>query len=560
MKDAIKNTQHVYDLVELCARKGVRHAVLCPGSRCAPLLIGFGKHARIKTLSVTDERSAGFIGLGLAQQTDTPVVLVCTSGTAGQNFAPAVTEAFYQNVPLIVLTADRPPEWIDQWDGQTIHQQTLYGDHLRARLDFQAGKAALSQAEAALDRAILPVAGPVHLNVPIHKPFYPQGLDEVRFPVLNTAPPPGPAVEIPDKHWAVLEGVLQTAEKLLVVAGQQRLDEKLLSMIARLNVPLLGDVISNIHPNAQAIQSADIFFDSRYDRLRPDFLITIGRSVISENLKQHFRRHKPANHWHIGLGMVGNPFQSLSRIVSANPYDFFRDWLERGLRPRDQSAWQEQLHQRDRQVRTHVSNCLQCNSLNQFAAIKRILNALPECKNTLHLSNSMPVRVTNIIGLERPGPEVWSNRGTCGIDGALSTAVGHALAQPDRPHTLIIGDLAFFYDRNGLWLNRAFPANLKIIVMNNKGGGIFSLLSGPSDQNELLDLFTTPHQRSVKLAALEFSLNYSCVHSLLELEDILPSFLALTKPAILEIPVQTDEDERIFYQIKQRSKNELETD
>ncbi|VAX05204.1 2-succinyl-5-enolpyruvyl-6-hydroxy-3-cyclohexene-1-carboxylic-acid synthase [hydrothermal vent metagenome] len=439
--DAIKNTQHLYDLVELCACKGVRYAVLCPGSRCAPLLIGFGKHAQIETLSVTDERSAGFIGLGLAQQTDSPVVLVCTSGTAGQNFAPAVTEAFYQNVPLIVLTADRPPEWIDQWDSQTIHQQALYGDHLRAHLDFQAGEDALSQAEAILDQAILPVAGPIHLNIPIHKPFYPQTLDEVHFPVLDAVPPSRPATEIPDKYWAALDEILQTAEKLLIVAGQQRLNEKLLSMIARLKIPLLGDITSNIHPNAQAIQSADILDDS----LQPDFLITIGRSVISEHLKQHFRRHKPVNHWHIGRGMVGNPFQSLSRTVPADPCDFFQAWLERNLRPQKQNAWQEQLNQRARQLHSHLSNCLQCDSLNQFAAIKMIINALPECKNALHLGNSMPVRIANMIGLERPEVAVWSNRGTSGIDGTLSTAVGHALAQPDRLHTLIIGDLAFFF-------------------------------------------------------------------------------------------------------------------
>jgi len=408
----------------------------------------------------------------------------------------------------------------------------------------------MNQAEAALNRAILPVAGPVHLNIPIHKPFYPQGLDEVRFPVLDAAPPTRSAVEIPDRHWAALAEILQTAKRVLVVVGQQRLDEKLLSLIARLNLPLLGDVTSNIHPHAEAIQSAALFFDSNYDSLQPDFLITIGRSVISEDLKQYFRRCKPTNHWHIGEGMVGNPFQSLSRIVPANPCGFFQAWLGRGLKLREQRAWQEQLKQRNRQFRTHLSNALQCDSLNQFVAIKMILNALPECKNALHLGNSMPVRVANMIGLDRSGSEVWSNRGTCGIDGTLSTAVGHALAQPDQLNTLIIGDLAFFYDRNGLWLNQAFPANLKIVVMNNKGGGIFSLLSGPSDQDELFDLFTTPHQRSVKLAALEFSLNYFCANSLLELENTLPSFLALPEPAVLEIPIRTDEDERLFHQIR----------
>ncbi|SVC42352.1 uncharacterized protein METZ01_LOCUS295206, partial [marine metagenome] len=175
----LKNTQHINDLVGLCAQFGVEKAVVCPGSRCAPLLIGLGKHSDIETISVTDERSAGFIALGLAQQSDRPVVLVCTSGTAAQNFAPAVTEAYYQHVSLIVLTADRPAEWIDQWDGQTIHQNNLYEPHVKRSFIYDEGN--IEVGEESLTLALDGARGPVHLNIPIREPFYPDSFEEIRF-------------------------------------------------------------------------------------------------------------------------------------------------------------------------------------------------------------------------------------------------------------------------------------------------------------------------------------------------------------------------------------------
>jgi 2-succinyl-5-enolpyruvyl-6-hydroxy-3-cyclohexene-1-carboxylate synthase len=526
---------------------GVQHAVLCPGSRCAPLLIGFGQHKKINTISVTDERSAGFIGLGIAQQSGSPVVLVCTSGTAGQNFAPAVTEAFYQNVPLIILTADRPAEWIDQWDGQTIHQQTLYAKHTRGQFDFVPGKAAFKEAEALLKLTLQPVPGPVHINIPIRKPFYPKKLGDVQFPILNTTPLPQSAGKISEATWNALDQVLQSSKKPLLITGQQRLDKKLLSDIHQLGIPLVGDIISNTHANNYTIPVTDSFFDIENNSLRPDVLITIGRSIISEKIKHYFRKYKPKSHWHIGIGMVGDPFQSITKTIQAHPCDFFAAWLKRRPRISDQKNWKTQLKQRHKQVRTHIIKNIQSNTLNQFTAIQIIINALPKKNITLHLGNSMPVRIANIIGLKNSGIEVFSNRGTSGIDGTLSTAVGHALAKPTQLHALIIGDLAFFYDRNGLWLNQPFPDNLKIIVMNNKGGGIFSIIPGPSNQENLFSLFATPQQqRSIRLTAEEFSLNYFLADSLAALKDKIDSFLAFQKTTILEILIQPKEDKHIF--------------
>ncbi len=544
--DPIKNTQHIYDLIALCAQKGVRHAVLCPGSRCAPLLIGFGKHKDIKVISVTDERSAGFIALGIAQQSRCPVVLVCTSGTAGQNFAPAVTEAFYQNTPLIILSADRPKEQIDQWDGQTIHQSTMYGDHLGAQLTYEEGK--LDESTTIIDTAIWPVATPVHLNIPIKEPFYPHKLEDVIFPKIEITPAEQKESEIPKEQFKKLEELLTKATKPLIICGQATLDKKLHDLLKKTEIPVAGDVISNIHHIKDSIQSADIFFNAGNESLCPDLLITIGRSLISKSFKQYFKKHKPAHHWHIGKGMVGNPFQSITEIIAANPIEFFQSLPE--IKQENISPWKEKFHQRCKNVRAHIKNINFNKSLNQFSATQILLEHLPK-ESVLHLGNSTPVRVANYLSLQEGAPEIWSNRGTSGIDGILSTAVGHALADQKRTHILIIGDLSFFYDRNGLWLNHEFPSNLKIAVINNKGGGIFKLIEGAKDQGEYRELFTTPHQRSIKLAAEEFNLGYLLADSLPALKQNIPSFLSERKSAIVEIITKEEDDIWLFKQLKQ---------
>ena len=185
-KSALENTQHIYDLISLCVESGVQNVILCPGSRCAPLLLGFGQYHNINVVSVPDERSGGFIGLGIAQQTNTPVVLICTSGTAAQNFYPSVTEAFYQKNRLIILTADRPKEWIDQWDGQTIHQEKLYEPHVKKSLSYS--NESLVEIKNVLEDFHREPYGPIHINVPIREPFYPKNPDEIKYNSFEIIP------------------------------------------------------------------------------------------------------------------------------------------------------------------------------------------------------------------------------------------------------------------------------------------------------------------------------------------------------------------------------------
>ena len=520
------NTQHIYYLVGLCAEYGVEKAVVSPGSRCAPLLIGFGKHPDIETISVTDERSAGFIGLGLAQQSGKPVVLVCTSGTAAQNFAPAVTEAYYQNVPLIVLTADRPPEWIDQWDGQTIRQKNIYIDHIKGKFVYDEENTDV--AEAALNLALEGGKGPVHLNIPIREPFYPDGMDVNQIDAKFTKEK---KYEIDEAIWDEFESILKSSEKVMVLGGQLEPNSELVELLKQLDVAVTGDVISNLHGVDGVIKSSDLIFKTDDESLMPDFLVTLGRSVISKNLKLYLRKHKPKVHWHIGLGMVGNPFQSLTKTVAISPEVFLQEWIEKKQKNRlatkgteitkklnDKSAYFSSLLDQQKMVNEKLRSLLEESDFNYFSAVKKVIQDLPK-NSVLHLGNSMPVRIANFIGLNDPTIDVWCNRGTSGIDGVLSTAVGHSLAEPNRKHTLIIGDLSFFYDRNGLWLNHEFPNNLQIVILNDSGGGIFNMIPGPSSQGDLTELFTTQHQRTAKLTAKEFNMNYQGASSIEEITE-----------------------------------------
>lgn len=517
----LQNTQHIYDLVGLCAEFGVEKAVVCPGSRCAPLLIGFGKHPNIETISVTDERSAGFMALGLAQQSGNPVVLVCTSGTAAQNFAPAITEAFYQDVPLIVLTADRPPEWIDQWDGQSIHQEKLYEPHVKGSFIYDEEN--VDVGGSALGLALEAAMGPVHLNIPIEEPFYPESLEEVQIATKGTRFTKEKISKIGKTVLDEFESLLNDSEKVMILGGQMAPNKELVDILNQFDVNVVGDVISNLHGVENVIKSSGLIFNTKDDLLAPDFLITFGRSIISKNLKLYLRKHKPKTHWHIGEGMVGDPFQSLTKTLVTTPITFFTEWVKI-IATKDTKILNEKSDyltlflNEQKSVIQKFNSELEELSFNYFSAVRKVIQLLPE-KSVLHLGNSMPIRIANFIGVNDPTIDIWCNRGTSGIDGVVSTAVGHALAEPNRKHTLIIGDLSFFYDRNGLWLNHEFPTNLQIVILNDSGGGIFNMIPGPSKQDGLTHLFTTPHKHTAELTAQEFNMDYRSATSLEEISE-----------------------------------------
>lgn len=557
------NNQAVFNIAEICARHGITDVILSPGSRSAPLTLAFARHPayRGKLRVVPDERAAAFIGLGIAQATRRPVVLVCTSGTAGLNYAPAVAEAFFQQIPLLILTADRPPEWIDQLDGQTIRQRNLYGAHAKAAFDFPADTShpdAKWHAERIINEAInltqAGPAGPVQVNIPLREPFYPKPGEEIVYEqdVKIIKEVAGNLILSTDELAELLVSI-QSAERLMIVAGQQPYDQNLqqalqhFASILGFGVAIIGDTISNIH-------GAKTLFFGRQDillaglnsktkaSLQPNLLITFGQSLISKSLKLFLRNSSLSQHWHLqAAGEVADTFQSLTRIIRTDPADFF-DALATLMLEDIPDIYPGYTYYETWDFATLSATVFledffqQPNQpFNEFSAMQRALQLLPEY-TALHLANSMTVRYANILGLPQGQQiEVFANRGTSGIDGCNSTAVGAALAQPARPVVLLTGDVAFFYDRNAFWHNYPTP-NLRVVLFNNHGGGIFRLIDGPRDQPELDEFFETTQALTAENLCRDFSLRYFPVASFDELDTALPVFFAAeTGAAVLEI-------------------------
>lgn len=548
--------QPIFDIAEICAWHGIHQAIVCPGSRCAPLTLAFSRHEEITCRTVSDERSAGFVALGIAQQTRMPAVLVCTSGSAAYNFAPAVAEAYFQETPLIILTADRPKEWLDQLDGQTIRQDNLFGKHVKRYYELPQDynhQETPWYIHRIINEAILASQeypkGPIHINVPLREPLYPEANEKIVFTkkikkvVVNQS-----EQLITQGEQKKLMESLAASSKVLLVAGQQEYNSGLVKAIEKFckvnKAALTGDVISNLHSLKGNVRYSDVFLascgESIQQSLQPDLLITFGKSVISKNLKLFLRKHQPRQHWHIQpSGPVADTFQSISQIIHCNPKTFFESLsapptfgkFELQKKANYAQLWLAEEHRMTRAYQTHFSGA----DFNETNIIKELLESLPERCN-LHLANSMSVRYANLVGLSenQKGVHVYANRGTSGIDGCTSTAVGHALTS-EVPNILITGDLAFFYDRNAFWHNYALT-NLRIVVINNQGGVIFNLIDGPGNIPEQGEYFITNQKLSAHHLANEFGFDYVKIEEAKRLKTALKDFLKFDgKTKIMEV-------------------------
>ena len=539
--------QPIYDIAQLCFLKGIKHAVLSPGSRCAPLTISFARKKEIQKYIIPDERSAAFIGMGLSRITQIPTVLICTSGSAAYNYAPAVAEAYFQNIPLLILTADRPPEWIDQLDGQTIRQTNIYGNHVKGSYTLPVETNhpdAAWQVERMVNEAINLAAqfpkGPVHINIPLREPFYPKG--EITFSdTLKIIESTESSAILSDKTKTVLAKELNQYKKILVVAGQSVLNRELTEALKSLSIPVVTDVISN-HSFPGSIRHHDLFLTSSKNEevLKPELVISFGNSVISKSLKTFLRKNKPSAHWHIlEAGAVADTFQSLTRHIQVTPLYFFREMLL-GLWNPDLVATKEitAFNKTWKEAETSVSGKAEVflkneNAFSEFEVVYKAMNALPN-QSLLHLANSMPVRYANYVGIENSTIEVISNRGTSGIDGVISTAYGTALTT-DKLVTVITGDMSFLYDRNAFW-NNYLPPNLRIIIINNHGGGIFRMIDGPASQPEGEEYFVTRQNLTAENTLKDFDLDYIQVNDRTSFDKALNEFFQTSgKSKVMEV-------------------------
>jgi 2-succinyl-5-enolpyruvyl-6-hydroxy-3-cyclohexene-1-carboxylate synthase len=563
--------QPIINLVDILAKKGVNNAIISPGSRNAPLTIALVRHPEFDTKSISDERSAAFIALGMAQNLKHPVVLCCTSGSAAYNYAPAVAEAFFQETPLIILTADRPKEWIHQHDGQTIYQTDIFGKHVKQSFEIGADYThpeAIWHIERTINHAInlsksYP-QGPVHINIPLREPFYPSDNEEIVFEnqsrvieVLETEK------TLSKESWNELLTRFQDFDNILIAGGQMEKDENLANILEKLQnefqIVCIGDSISNL--GFEVISKHDIFLKPENENLRPELLITFGKSFISKGLKAFLRKNKAIEHWHLQLGEhLIDTFQTLTKIIPITPQTFFTklyedldfDKFTNGEIERNEefkNVWVAQERKATIYLERFFSDKIHQEKFNEFSVFKNIIDSLPDnCQ--VHLANSMAVRYANYIGFDpKKQIEVFANRGTSGIDGCVSTAVGQSLST-DKLVFLFVGDVAFFYDRNALW-NRYLPNNLRIILLNNHGGGIFRMIDGPSKQPELCDYFETVQTMNAQNTAQDADLEYFKVNSMIDLEKYSGLFFEKNgKSKLIEIETDSVINTEIFKQFK----------
>ena len=571
--------QPIINIAEICAQKGIERVVVSPGSRSAVLTLAFARHPQIAVTVIADERSAGFVALGLAQATGKTVGVVCTSGSAAYNLAPAVVEAYFQQVPLLIFTADRPKEWIHQQDGQTMYQSDLFGKHVDASFDLPADYQHPDSVwfiERTINHAINLTQQkpylPIHVNVPIREPFYPKP-DE---PFVYDR-----GVRIIEKHttdysldnvtWHRFFEIWNNCENKLVAVGQllpSQIDKpKLLKCMADLSqetgVVVLGDIFSNVPNSTDFVTKHDtILLDSKnHAALKPDLLITVGNSFISKSFKQFIKVNPPKYHWHVSESKeLIDTFQTLTDQVTCTPIYFFEKVLDSidAEKVKNQDFDEEDFEylpkwQLLNQRATLAGLRFFRNQVifNEFFAVADILTQLPQ-NSILQLANSMSVRYANFIGVgAEQHIDVYCNRGTSGIDGCTSTAVGFAIANPNRNVILITGDIAFFYDRNAFW-NQHFPTNLKIILLNNQGGNIFRMIDGPASQPELETYFETPHGLDAKGVAVEFNLAYFMADTFEAYQTAVNKFLLLNgQSAIFEIITERTTNARVFVDFKE---------
>ena len=543
----------------LCEAKGIHHVVISPGSRNAPLTNGFAYNRTIRTYSVVDERSAAFVAIGMAQRLNQPVAVVCTSGSALLNYYPAVAEAFYSDIPLIIISADRPAERIDIGDGQTIRQKNIFENHIlySANLysevvlqeetrdkrlmqkQFEAQRRNEREVNLALNSAI-EQKGPVHINVPLYEPLYELTEDPGNKP-LEILP------EVVERIYSSTQlapyaELWNSASRKMVIVGvaqpgavEQRFLEEL---AADPSVIIFTETTSNIqHPELfTRIDTMIGPLENHQDRealfqaLQPEILLTFGGMIISKKIKAFLRRYNPGHHWHVDPKKAYNTFFSLDKHFETPVNAFFRNFLP--LTHSNDSTygnfWKKIRIQRQQRHDRYMNEI----PYSDLKVMQTIVPFVPE-DHVLHLGNSAIVRYAQLFKWKR-SLKIFCNRGTSGIDGTTSTAVGASIVSPD-PVLVILGDLSFFYDSNALW-NGYLPDSFRIIVLNNRGGGIFRILPGNKDSEVFEEYFETVHELSAKPICELHGLEYSSAASTEEITEVLQGFFQPSeKPRLLEI-------------------------
>lgn len=523
-------------IIQICLSKGIRHIIISPGSRNAPLTIGFVNNPEFKCYSIADERCAAFFAMGIAQQINKPVAIVCTSGSAVLNFYPAVAEAFYSMIPLIVISADRPGEKIDIGDGQTIRQNNVFENHsiYNANLTAEANPENDRKINEAIDLAYIK-RGPVHINAPFEEPLYETVSKPSVDPIITATAKVYRSLSV--DNIISCSNVWNASLRKLILVGVNEADEIDSGIIEALaadpSVVVMTEVTSNLHhPNF--IDNIDTiitpFSDVDFIAWQPHILITFGGMVVSKRIKSFLRTYKPKHHWHIDPLRAYDTFASKVVHFKCGANDFFSRVLPHAVHVKSSYNAMAMAVKAIRQVE-HRKFVLDA-PFSDFKVFEYLMHKLPK-DIMLQISNSASIRYAQLFGVD-PSVAVYCNRGTSGIDGSTSTAIGAASAV-HTPTVLITGDVGFFYDSNALW-NEYIPKNFKIIVVNNGGGGIFRILPGHQENEVFNKFFETSHCLTAENLAKMYSFDYFTASDQPTLEASTKSFYANSdRPCILEI-------------------------
>ncbi|WP_422104803.1 2-succinyl-5-enolpyruvyl-6-hydroxy-3-cyclohexene-1-carboxylic-acid synthase [Winogradskyella sp.] len=567
-------------VVTLCKTHNVKHIIISPGSRNAPLTIGFTNDDFFECYSIVDERCAAFFALGIAQQLQEPVAVVCTSGSALLNYYPAISEAYYSNIPLVVLSADRPKYLIDIGDGQTIKQKNVYGEHvlystnlkldlkeeehhgtdeelpilksienkLEHFLGLQKGIQTYNESEVHEALTISRIkSGPVHINIPFEEPLY----DTVDELTINPKP-----FSLKDRKETVddfeiesLLDVWQAAKRKMVLVGVHQpnsIEEQWLQELANDgSILVFTETTSNWHhpdffPGIDKIIAP--LGDEEFKALQPDILLTFGGLVVSKKIKAFLRNYKPKYHWHVDLFRANDTFFSLDKHIKLSANTFFATFFPRitvHTKSDYKTYW---LAVRQRRRKRH-EDYIKTIPFSDFTVFDAVLRRIPE-QSQLQVGNSSAIRYTQLFQL-RNDVTVFCNRGTSGIDGSTSTAIGAAVVSKKRT-TFITGDLSFFYDSNALW-NNYIPQSFRIILINNQGGGIFRILPGHKNTENFDMYFETKHQLTATQLCDMYGFDYIKATDDTSLNSALESFYnASERPKLLEVFTPSTRNDEIL--------------
>lgn len=549
--------KNILQLVALLKEHNISKVVLCPGSRNAPIVHTLVNQPDFTCYPMTDERSAGFFALGLALHGGKPAAVCCTSGTALLNLHPAVAEAFYQNVPLIVISADRPAAWIGQMDGQTLPQPGVFGGLVKKSVNLPEVKTDEDEwyCNRLINEALLELnhhgKGPVHINIPISEPLFQftvEALPEVRVITRYQG------LNVYDKEYNSLIERMNKYNRRMIIVGQMSLIylfERKISKLLYKHFTWLTEHTGNRTIPGMPVKNFDTAIyalpEEKLKKMVPELVITYGGHIVSKRLKNFLRTHPPKEHWHVSAdGEVADLYGSLTTVIEMDPFEFLEKiaYLLENKITEYPKLWENNTRNLPEPTFPY----------SEMAAIGALIKTLPT-PSALHLGNSSTVRYAQLFTLPEE-VEVCCNRGTSGIEGSLSTAIGYAAAS-DKLNFVVLGDLSFFYDMNALW-NSNFGCNLRILLLNNGGGEIFQALPGLSLDGDTHRFVTAAHSTSAQGWATERGFSYLGVRTEEELEEAMKTFTqpeAFSQPMLMEVFTDKSEDVRLlkeyYHQLKE---------